>query len=135
MSDNHPHHPNPDWRSARRIQMADGEEIGIADLQGEQAKGWELELSDRNYREGLRRAHELGLPPADSIVDKDEISTFVRNDSLRFAGIQTFLKMPYLEDINLLNQHEVAVVGVPFDTGTTYRPGPRHARKNRPGRA
>jgi len=127
VSGNHPHHPNHDWRSARRLQMSDGEEIGIDELQGEKAKQWEAELSDRSYQEGLRRAHELGLPPSDSIQDKDEISTFVRNDSLRFAGIQTFLKMPYQEDVNLLNQHEVAVVGVPFDTGTTYRPGPRHA--------
>ena len=56
----HPHHPNHDWRAKRRINIGD-EEIGIADLQGEQAKRWEEELTDRNYREGLRRAHELGL--------------------------------------------------------------------------
>ncbi len=129
MSDNrsdHPHHSDDSWRTSRRLTVGDGE-IGISDLQGEQAKRWEQELPDAVYQEGLRRAHELGLPPADSVQDKDEISTFVRNDSLRFAGIQTFLKMPYVEDVNLLNQHEVAVVGVPFDTGTTYRPGPRHA--------
>ncbi len=40
----------------------------------------------------------------------------------RFAGFSTFARLPRLEDIG---HCDVAVVGVPFDAGTTYRPGAR----------
>lgn len=40
----------------------------------------------------------------------------------RFAGPPTFARLPRAEDL----QHvDVAVLGVPFDAGTTYRPGAR----------
>ena len=42
--------------------------------------------------------------------------------SPRFTGIPTFARLPYvrtLEDVDLV------VIGVPFDTGVTYRPGGR----------
>jgi agmatinase len=40
----------------------------------------------------------------------------------RYAGLTTFARLPRLEDVS---QHDVAVVGVPFDSGVTYRPGAR----------
>ncbi len=40
----------------------------------------------------------------------------------RFAGHSTFARLPRLEDVAA---YDVAVVGVPFDTGVTYRPGAR----------
>jgi agmatinase len=40
----------------------------------------------------------------------------------RFAGIATFARLPMITDVDTAH---VAVVGVPFDTGTTYRPGAR----------
>jgi agmatinase len=40
----------------------------------------------------------------------------------RFAGHTTFARLPRLEDVN---DYDVAVVGVPFDSGVTYRPGAR----------
>ena len=40
----------------------------------------------------------------------------------RFTGVPTFLRLPHITDPEEL---EVAIVGVPFDGGTTYRPGPR----------
>jgi agmatinase len=40
----------------------------------------------------------------------------------RYAGHSTFARLPRLEDVA---RHDVAVVGVPFDTGVTYRPGAR----------
>jgi agmatinase len=46
-------------------------------------------------------------------------------DSLRiprFAGPATFARLPTLEEVG---HADVAVVGVPFDAGTTYRPGSR----------
>lgn len=40
----------------------------------------------------------------------------------RFAGIATFMRLPH---IPCAEELDVALVGVPFDCGTTYRPGPR----------
>jgi len=40
----------------------------------------------------------------------------------RFTGIPTFMRLPYITQPEEL---EVALIGVPFDGGTTYRPGPR----------
>jgi agmatinase len=42
--------------------------------------------------------------------------------SPRFAGHSTFARLPRREDVT---RYEVAVVGVPFDSGVTYRPGAR----------
>jgi agmatinase len=40
----------------------------------------------------------------------------------RFSGIRTFARQPHSEDLDGV---DVAVVGVPFDTGTSFRPGAR----------
>jgi agmatinase len=40
----------------------------------------------------------------------------------RFAGHTTFARLPRIEDVA---SYDVAVVGVPFDSGVTYRPGAR----------
>lgn len=40
----------------------------------------------------------------------------------RFSGIRTFARLPHTE---VLEGVDVAVVGVPFDTGTSFRPGAR----------
>jgi agmatinase len=42
----------------------------------------------------------------------------------RFAGIATFARLPRLEDVG---HADVAVMGVPFDAGVSYRPGARFA--------
>jgi guanidinopropionase len=42
----------------------------------------------------------------------------------RFAGHSTFMRLPVLEDPS---EVDIAIVGVPWDGGTTNRPGPRHA--------
>ena len=42
----------------------------------------------------------------------------------RFAGIPTFMRLPISDDFTEL---DVAIVGVPFDIGTSNRPGARHA--------
>jgi agmatinase len=42
-----------------------------------------------------------------------------------FAGINTFMKAPYIEDVHRVGEFDVAILGVPHDSGTTYRPGTR----------
>ncbi|HEX6469577.1 MAG TPA: agmatinase family protein [Streptosporangiaceae bacterium] len=81
-------------------------------------------LSTRRHAEEIARGLELGLPAADSIVDKS-IPTFSRGELPHFAGINTFLKAHYLEDVRRCGEFDVAVVGAPFDGGTTYRSGTR----------
>src|SRR5882724_4471566 len=66
----------------------------------------------------------MGLPGADSIVDK-RIPTFSRGELPHYAGINTFLKQPFLEDVRRCGRYDVAIVGAPHDSGTTYRPGTR----------
>ena len=77
--------------------------------------GWEREVA---------RGLELGLPGADSIVDRT-IPTFSRGELPHYAGINTFLKQPYLEDVHRCGDYDVAILGAPHDSGTTYRPGTR----------
>ena len=40
----------------------------------------------------------------------------------RYAGPSTFARLPELRDVD---QCDVAIIGVPFDAGTSYRPGAR----------
>ena len=91
---------------------------GMAALEKEQRlplTGWQQEVD---------QAKRLGLEAAHSIVDRN-ISTFSRGELPHYAGINTFMKAPYLEDVNRVGEFDVAVVGIPHDCGTTYRPGTR----------
>ena len=45
----------------------------------------------------------------------------------RFTGIPTFMRLPHITQPEEL---EIALIGVPFDGGTTYRPGPRFGPRN-----
>jgi len=76
-------------------------------------------LPHRKHDEEIARGLELGLPGADSIIDC-RILTFSRGEMPHFAGINTFVKAPYLEDVRICGQHNVTVLGAPFDGGTTY---------------
>ncbi len=45
----------------------------------------------------------------------------------RFAGVPTFMRLPFVApDSTRLNDVEIGLAGVPFDAGTTNRPGARH---------
>ncbi|MBY6113701.1 agmatinase [Mameliella alba] len=48
-------------------------------------------------------------------------------DLPRFAGVPTFMRLPHLTpDHPRFAEVEIGLVGVPWDSGTTNRPGPRH---------
>ncbi|MSQ14616.1 MAG: agmatinase [Dehalococcoidia bacterium] len=102
-------------------------EVPLHDRYGPEARyGVESEalIPTTKLEEEIARGLEFGLPGADSIVDKT-IPTFSRGELPHFAGINTFLKAPYLEDVRRCGEFNVAVLGAPFDGGTTYRPGTR----------
>jgi guanidinopropionase len=46
-------------------------------------------------------------------------------DLPRFAGIPTFMRLPHLA-VEEADEVQIGLVGVPWDGGTTNRPGPRH---------
>jgi agmatinase len=45
----------------------------------------------------------------------------------RFSGVPTFMRLPHIPRAEEL---DIALIGVPFDGGTTYRPGPRFGPRN-----
>src|SRR6185437_10589274 len=69
---------------------------------------------------------EGGAPPRAPIVGQTDADTVPR-----YAGLTTFARLPRLEDVT---SFDVAVLGVPFDAGTSYRPGarfgPAHVRQS-----
>lgn len=81
-------------------------------------------ISQSKQDEKVKRSLELGLEAAESINDRT-ISLFSRGHQPAFAGINTFMKAPYCEDIRRVGDYEAAFVGIPFDSATTYRPGTR----------
>ncbi|KAL3789687.1 hypothetical protein HJC23_003888 [Cyclotella cryptica] len=88
-------------------------------------KGWKAALAEAEipltkFHEEIAKGLELGLPGASSITDKT-ISTFSRGELPHYAGINTFLKAPYLEDSKEVGKYDVAVVGVPFDGDARIR--------------
>ena len=96
----------------------------LKDSQAAKALAKEAKLSGAGWAREVKRAKELGLEAAPSIEDRD-ISTFSRGELPHFAGINTFLKAPYVEDVHKAGDYDVSVFGIPLDTGTTYRAGTR----------
>jgi guanidinobutyrase / D-arginase len=45
----------------------------------------------------------------------------------RFSGVPTFMRLPH---IPCAEELDIALIGVPFDSGTTYRPGARFGPRN-----
>lgn len=100
---------------------------GAADrdaLSGMRARRRLRDVPGVKRRELIERGLDLGLEAAPSVRDRN-ISLFSRGMDPQFAGISTFARMPYIEDMRAIAGHDVAVVGVPFDMGTTYRSGTR----------
>jgi len=107
-------------------QREDGDDgrVERSELHGMRMLRRVTQISGRAQKEAVERGLELGLEAASSVNDRT-ISTFARGQQPAFAGINTFLKAPYCEDIHGVGKYDVAIVGAPFDMGTTYRPGCR----------
>lgn len=56
------------------------------------------------------------------MTDRQIIGQRAEDDLPRYAGIATFALLPRLEDVE---HADIAVVGIPFDSGTSFRPGAR----------
>ncbi|MCC6983190.1 MAG: agmatinase family protein [Bauldia sp.] len=104
----HRHHPDFNRLNTRGWKAAEKEGTIPSDAWNKE-RAWAL---------------RLGLTGSDSLEDKS-IPTFARGELPHYAGINTFLKAPYIEDVTKVGNFDAAVIGVPFDGGTTYRPGTR----------
>jgi agmatinase len=63
---------------------------------------------------------EWGSPPR--IVEAGHVGQVDNTQVPRFAGPPTFAQLPRLDEVD---HADLAVVGVPFDAGVSYRPGAR----------
>ena len=106
-------------------------EVPLHDSYGPEAKyavEAEALIPTTKLDEEIVRGLELGLPGADSIVDRT-IPTFSRGELPHFAGINTFLKAPYVEDVRRCGAFDVAATCA---TPTTFPP--RNNRQTPPPR-
>lgn len=83
----------------------------------------EAQLPMVKTKEAIQMNLEHGLPSAASIQDRT-IPLFNRT-GLRFHHSGTFASRPFLQDMHDLDGQDVAIVGAPFDGGTTFRSGTR----------
>ncbi len=113
------HHPRDQFRREAKFHHPD-----LTKLQGWKSMQAEADLPDGGAGEDRAWALRMGLTGAESIDDKS-IPTFARGELPHFAGINTFLKAPYAEDVTDVGNYDATVLGVPFDGGATYRAGSR----------
>ena len=123
--------PTAHRRARPGLAAAAARRAGIIPIStGWQTQGWKaLEAEGQAARARLARASSNGrstwaCPAPTSLTDKT-IPTFARGELPHFAGINTFLKAPYVENVRDVGKYDAAVIGIPFDSGTTYRPGTR----------
>ncbi|MEM7471292.1 MAG: agmatinase family protein [Pseudomonadota bacterium] len=113
------HHPRDQHRVDARFHHPD-----LTKLRGWKAMQAEEGLPETGWDEEKKWALRMGLTGSDSLEDKS-IPTFARGELPHYAGINTFLKAPYAEDVTEVSDYDATVLGIPFDGGTTYRAGTR----------
>src|SRR3990170_2250089 len=121
--------PERGHRRAGLIAREPMQRLHHPDFDARGTQGWksieaEGKLPESGWRKEQQWALDMGLPGSESIVDKS-IPTFARGELPHFAGINTFMKAPYVENVRDVGKYDAAVLGIPFDSGTTYRPGTR----------
>ncbi|MET9294103.1 agmatinase family protein [Streptomyces sp. NPDC003077] len=120
--------PDPDGITAHPDDIGadpDGDGSVLVNREGSWAQRREARLATFRREEETERSLAHGLPGAPTLTDRT-IPTFARGELPHFAGeTGTFLKCPFVEDVREIGDAEVAVFGVPLDSGATYRPGTR----------
>ena len=69
----------------------------------------EASIPTTRHDEEVKRGLEIGLPGASSIEDRT-IPTFSRGELPHFAGINTFMKAPFVENIHDVGNYDATVV-------------------------
>ena len=91
------HHPGDHVR-AHAARKRRAHHPDLTQLQGWKSMKAEANIPGKGWDEERRWALRMGLTGADSIEDKS-IPTFARGELPHYAGINTFLKAPYAEDV------------------------------------
>ncbi|MEO0989264.1 MAG: agmatinase, partial [Cyanobacteria bacterium J06639_14] len=81
-----------------------------ADSEANRALELETQLPLTGWQQEVAQGLEYGLEAADSIRDRT-IPTFSRGELPHYAGINTFLKAPYVEDVRKVGNYDIAIVG------------------------
>ncbi len=113
------HHPQDHRHKDAQFHHPD-----LTKLQGWKSMQAENDIPGSRWDQEKKWALRMGLTGSDSIEDKS-IPTFARGELPHYAGINTFLKAPYAEDVTEVKDYDATVLGIPFDGGTTYRAGTR----------
>ena len=92
-------------------------------LHGVKMTAREAQVSERVAQERREQALENGLESAWSV--KDRTIPLFRREPNGYSTSGTWQDSPFLTDMRQLGGQDVAVLGVPLDTGTTFRPGTR----------
>jgi agmatinase len=73
----------------------------------------------------------MGTPRTPRIVTNGKVGQVDNTKIPRYAGAATFAELPVIDEVSDV---DIAVVGVPFDAGVSYRPGarfgPSHVRQS-----
>lgn len=73
----------------------------------------------------LKIAIQQGLEPADGIMSEG-ITCFARTSlGPTYTGHETFLRSTFCEDVHDVGNYDIAVVGIPYDSGASNRSGAR----------
>jgi len=77
------------------------------------------------------RSESLDIPDEQERAMTDNSGPIDASVNPRYSGIATFARLPRIEDVP---RADIAVVGIPFDSGVSYRPGtrfgPSHVRES-----
>lgn len=88
------------------------------------SRAWQLPNNNNLMQQLLQRPLHTSAPAYDGDNDDIDIAT----DS-QFRGLQTFANLPYVnaldDDEAEGHRYDIAVLGAPFDTATSGRPGAR----------
>jgi agmatinase len=98
--------PTPSARTSRHAGLRPAPQFARRhhpDFDRMATQGWkaleaEGKLPATAWRKERQWALDMGLPGAESITDRD-IPTFARGELPHFAGINTFMKAPYIENV------------------------------------
>jgi agmatinase len=117
MSIFRPDGPSTRQRAAGLLERAKTERHHHPDFDKLNMRGWkaaekEGKLPSAAWQKEKAWALRMGLTGSDSLEDKS-IPTFARGELPHYAGINTFLKAPYIEDVTQVGAYDAAIIGVP----------------------
>ena len=81
----------------------------------------------------LTACREIIFPPVAAVEGYTRHPQFLAggtqfDESVKYAGLQTFANLPWVHCLSAeanIEKYDIAILGAPFDTGTTARPGAR----------